>query len=506
MLIKIRKYNLDFSKTVFFLIIITITGFVIRINYLPDNIPLTLDALRYFLLGMDVSILGNLPEGYDKTNIGWPVFLAVIFQFVRYEYFLDYMTLQKMCSVIFSTLTLIPMYFFIKRFFRPHLAIIGCTFFIFSPYIIENSILGITDSFFIFLIVSFFSLFFSNQKRNVVFSFFILGLSSIVRYESLLLIIPTTIIFLHRFREENNYKFYSYGLFLFLLAIIPVAIWKIQMGIPDGIVSHLWSGANAVINENSVNSFTEDRFDFIRGMLYLPKFIGMSLLPLCFIFVPYALFSILKKEKNDLGYLILMGSFSLLPALYAYSRGFEDIRYVFVVFPIMIIFALILIEKIIERSKKRNFVTFLFILLIIVSSIAYVDFRQIDYEREKQVLEIAEFVSRLDGKSNAYGSESYYVEVMDLEKEIFPILSKDIDFKSKIVLLQGKTIEEKIEDAKKQGLSYLVVTSNSSDDVFLEVYNNEKKYEYLEKILDSRENEFRFEVKIFKINFDRFET
>jgi hypothetical protein len=201
-----------------------------------------------------------------------------------------------------------------------------------------------------------------------------------------------------------------------------------------------------------------------------------------------------------------MGSFSLLPALYAYSRGFEEIRYVFVVFPIMIIFALILIEKIIERSKKRNFVTFLFILLIIISSIAYVDFRQIDYEREKQVLDIAEFVSGLDGKSNDYGSESYYVEVMDLEKEIFPILSKDIDFKSKIVLLQGKTIEEKIEDAKKQGLSYLVVTNNSSDDVFLEVYNNEKKYEYLEKILDSRENGFGFEVKIFKINFDRFET
>ena len=62
MLIKIRKYNLDFSKTVFFLIIITITGFAIRINDLPDNIPLTLDALRYFLLGMDVSILGNLPD------------------------------------------------------------------------------------------------------------------------------------------------------------------------------------------------------------------------------------------------------------------------------------------------------------------------------------------------------------------------------------------------------------------------------------------------------------
>ena len=69
MLIKIRKYNLDFSKSVFFLIIIIITGFIVRINYLPDNIPLTLDALRYFLLGMDISILGNLPEGYDKLTL-----------------------------------------------------------------------------------------------------------------------------------------------------------------------------------------------------------------------------------------------------------------------------------------------------------------------------------------------------------------------------------------------------------------------------------------------------
>ena len=44
MLIKIRKYDLDFSKTVFFLIIITITGFVIRINYLHDN------AINFYVL------------------------------------------------------------------------------------------------------------------------------------------------------------------------------------------------------------------------------------------------------------------------------------------------------------------------------------------------------------------------------------------------------------------------------------------------------------------------
>ncbi len=174
--------------------------------------------------------------------------------------------------------------------------------------------------------------------------------------------------------------------------------------------------------------------------------------------------------------------------------------------PILIIASLFLIEKIILKIKKTNVITFGFIILIILSSVIFFNYIQPDYEYETDSVEVARFVSDLPGKSNDYGSESYYVEVMDLEKEIFPILSKDIDFKSKIVLLQGKTIEEKIEDAKKQGLSYLVVTSNSSDDVFLEVYNNEKKYEYLEKILDSSESGSRFEVKIFKINFDRFET
>ena len=81
MLIKNSKYNSDFSKSIFFLIIITLAGFVIRINYLPENIPLTLDAFRYFLLGMDISILGNLPVGYDTTNSGWVI--------ISFGYFLN---------------------------------------------------------------------------------------------------------------------------------------------------------------------------------------------------------------------------------------------------------------------------------------------------------------------------------------------------------------------------------------------------------------------------------
>ena len=507
MLINSEKIKSGFSKSIFFLLGVTIVGFIIRINYVYDDIPLTLDAFRYFLLGIDFSLLGNFPADYNKTNSGWSLFLALIFQSSNSNDYLDYMMMQKISSVIFSVITAIPLYFLAQKFFRKEIAMIGVCFFVFSPYIIENSILGITDSFFIFLIVSFFALFFSNQKRNIVFSFFILGLSSIVRYESLLLIIPTTIIFLHRFKGKNNFKFYSYGLLLFLLAIIPVAIWKIQMGIPDGIVSHLWGGAQVVINENSLNSFTEDRFDLIRGMLDLPKFIFMSLLPLCFIFVPYSIISLIKKENNNFRYLIFLGIFSLIPTLYAYSRGFEDTRYVFVVLPILIIASLFLIEKITLKIKKTNVIAFGFIILIIISSVIFFNYIQPDYEYETDSVEVARFVSGLPGTINSYGPETYYVEVMDLEDNKFPILSSEINFQKKVIRLQGEAINEIIQDAKDKGLSYLAVTSAGQNDnqILSKIYHEEHNYSYLKKIYDSKDYSFKFNVKIFEINYNEFE-
>ena len=508
MLIKNRKYNSDLSRSLFFLIIIIIVGFIIRINYLPDNIPLTLDAFRYFLLGTDISILGNLPVDYDKANSGWPLFLSVIFQTFRSENYLDYMTLQRMCSIIFSLLTVIPMYFLAKKFFRQEIAMVGACFFLFSPYLIENSLLGITDSLFIFLIVSFLSLFFSDKKTSIICSFFVLGISSLVRYESLLLIIPTTIIFLAKYRSNISFrKFYWVGLALFFLAIIPMALWKIQMGMDDGLASSLLGGAYVVINENSINSETIDRFDIVRGIINLPKYIGASLLPICFIFVPYSIISLLRKENKNFRYLVLMGVFALIPALYACSRGFEEIRYVFVALPILIIASLFLIEKIILRFGKQNVVAGGLIALIMVSSIIYLDFREPDYEYEKESVEVARFVSDLPGTINGYGPETYYVEVMDLEDKKFPILSSEINFQKKVIGLQGETINEIIQDAKDKGLSYLAVTSAGQNDnqILSKIYHEEHNYPYLKKIFDSKDYGFKFNIKIFEMNYNEFE-
>ena len=69
MLINSEIIKSGFSRSILFLLGVMIAGFIIRINYVYDDIPLTLDAFRYFLLGIDVSLLGNFPDDYNKTNI-----------------------------------------------------------------------------------------------------------------------------------------------------------------------------------------------------------------------------------------------------------------------------------------------------------------------------------------------------------------------------------------------------------------------------------------------------
>ena len=57
MLEKNRGKNSKLSSSVFVLTSIIILGFIVRFYYMPENIPLTLDGLRYFFYGMDISVI-----------------------------------------------------------------------------------------------------------------------------------------------------------------------------------------------------------------------------------------------------------------------------------------------------------------------------------------------------------------------------------------------------------------------------------------------------------------
>jgi len=96
------------------IILLTIVGIVslgIRIYYFTPEIPVTLDAFGYFFYAFDAKVIGHLPENYSIANNGWPSFLWAIFSGFEFDNLLSYMQIQRFVSILFSVLTIIPVYF-----------------------------------------------------------------------------------------------------------------------------------------------------------------------------------------------------------------------------------------------------------------------------------------------------------------------------------------------------------------------------------------------------------
>ena len=146
-------------------------SFFLRLNFVSFELPVTLDALLYFWYANDMSQLGHFPHGYnDATNNGWPSFLSLFFSAYQSSNFLDYMILQRIITISISVSTIIPIYFLCRRFVPEYFAIFGAALFAFEPRLIQNSVLGFSESFFIFTMI--FSIYFitRNEKNTLSLS------------------------------------------------------------------------------------------------------------------------------------------------------------------------------------------------------------------------------------------------------------------------------------------------------------------------------------------------
>ena len=76
----------------------------------------------------------------------------------------------------------------------------------------------------------------------------------------------------------------------------------------------------------------------------------------------------------------------------------------------------------------------------------------------------------------------------------------------KIIGLFGKSVDELIRLGEQNDLTYLAVKNEMPIRKFLEdVYQNEEKYPYLTKVLDSSDMDFKkLKVKVFKIDYEKF--
>ena len=492
-----------FSKnTIICLGIIGIVGFLIRFFYFPDGIPITLDGAIYFWYANDLSITGTFPVNVAIANNGWPTFLSIFFYFFNSENFLDYMMLQRYVTIIISVATIIPVFILCRKFCGNELSLIGALLFAFQPRIIENSLSGLSEPLFILLELVCLVLFLQNNFKFKYVSFAILALACIIRYEGIVLLIPLSVLFLVVNREyKKNVSRYFLAISIFLLVLLPMAFVRMNTVGYDGIASHSIAAVSTIGQDSTI----------YLGISSLIESTGLSVFPIFFALLPLGFFGFFRNRNFDKYTVLLFLIFMLMPIIYASSRGITEPRYLLVLFPIFSLISIYTIKEITKKFDKTKFVLIIFVVGILLSSIVFLDYNIIDYEHELEAYDIGLEVSRNTSVISDYHPESKYAHnKIDVATnlETFPILSSEIKQKVKLIETHGfYSLNEFIVYGEREGLTHIVVDDNQNRSEFLkDVFRNEGKYVYLSKIYDSSEHGYDYHLKIFRIDYEKFDS
>ena len=482
--------------------IIGLVGFLIRFFYFPDGIPITLDGTSYFWYANDLSISGTFPANVNMPNNGWPTFLSVFFYFFNSENFLDYMTLQRYVTIIISVATIIPVFILCRKFCGNELSLLGASLFVFQPRIIENSLLGVTEPLFILLELTCLVLFLQNDLKFKYLSFAFLALACLVRYEGVVLIIPLSILFLRINKiDKKNIPRYFIAISIFLLVLLPMVFVRMDTMGYDGVTSHSIA---------AVSTIGKDSTTYL-GIISSIKSVALAVFPIFFVLLPLGFFGFFRKRNFDKYTILLFMIFMLIPLIYASTRGMSEPRYLLTLFPIFSLISVYTVKEITKKFNNSKLISIVFIIAILVLSVVYLDYNKNDYDYELDIYHVGLEVSKRTSVINDYHPEVKYVHnKIDVASHLgtFPVLSSEIKQKIKLIEThEYDSLNEFIDYGKNEGLMHIVTDENENRQQFLrDVFYNEKKFPYLTKIYDSSEQGYDYHLKIFRIDYEKFES
>ena len=210
--------------------------------------------------------------------------------------------------------------------------------------------------------------------------------------------------------------------------------------------------------------------------------------------------------------MILIVLAMIIPAVYAYGRDYQDLRYLFVLFPIFSILSIPLIIKINQKIKNKKLFYVIFLVCIMLTSTIFLESEKIEHEIELESFKIATYLVNHDvkGVNNYQGNK--YVKVAEIQK-IWPDVPSferwghvNLNMK-KISVSNFESLTDFIKISRNESLSHLVIYENNRDVKFLnDVFSNENNYPYLIKEFDSLESNYKKRVKIFEIDYVMFDS
>ena len=528
---------------ILYLGLILTLGLSLRFYYLPYDVPIATDGFHSFVYAAKTVFEGNLPVGYGTTNSGWANFLALFFSLSDTSDPFYLMQIQRSLSVILSSLTIIPAFFIFRKFVNIRWALFGCLLLIIEPRLLMSSLEGINYQLFFLLFVLAIALFLTKTKLTLFLSFGCIACATLVRYEGLLLLIPLSTMYFLKFKDKKSVVKFLGMIFIVIIILAPISVLRIQatenlcyetsFGVrcgSDGFTHNILVGQrflshtlNAAlgqeVSETAIYLFNEnnEKTDnyavlFVNKIIVsfsaLLKFIGLALIPYFAFFVLYNIILRIKNKKSikldwDKKMIVFTASIMFLPALYAYMRGIEEIRYVLIIIPLVCILSISWTNSISEKISKNLGVIIILMVLVLISSIIFIEFEKRDSIHDRESFLISQKIVELTNITNSF-HQSGYVKTAVLSSS-WPVLpeasqnGKPIHVFQKVSTNDYDDLAEFIIDSRKYDLRYLVV--DEDNELFAALRINPTVYPYLIKIFDSDEVGYKNHFMIYEIDY-----
>ena len=531
------------KNIILYLVLILTLGLSLRFYYLPYDVPIVTDGFYSFVYAAKTVFEGNLPIGYGTTNTGWANFLALFFSLSDTSDPFYLMQIQRSLSVILSSLTIIPAFFIFRKFVNVRWALFGCLLLIIEPRLLMSSLEGLNYQLFFLLFVLVIALFLTKTKLTLFLSFGCIACATLVRYEGLLLLIPLSTMYFLKFKDKKSVVKFLGMIFIVIIILAPISVLRIQatenlcyetsFGVrcgSDGFTHNILVGQrflshtlNAAlgqeVSETAIYLFNEnnEKTDnyavlFVNKIIVsfsaLLKFIGLALIPYFAFFVLYNIILRIKNKKSikldwDKKMIVFTASIMFLPALYAYMRGIEEIRYVLIIIPLVCILSISWTNSISEKISKNLGVIIILMVLVLISSIIFIEFEKRDSIHDRESFLISQKIVELTNMTNSF-HQSGYVKTAVLSSS-WPVLpeasqnGKPIHVFQKVSTNDYDDLAEFIIDSRKYDLRYLVV--DEDNELFAALRINPTVYPYLIKIFDSDEVGYKNHFMIYEIDY-----
>jgi hypothetical protein len=320
---------------------------------------------------------------------------------------------------------------------------------------------------------------------------------------------------------------YLISLLIFFIIILPLSIHADQVPNTESVFSRIISSIDQFIpsdtkptpSEISHNDieFNKNTISILTGLEHFPKFLGWVMIPLFILVTPIGFFLFIKKLNPDKLTLIVTSVFLSIPAFYAYSYPLLETRYLYFLFPIFCIFAILPIKLFCEKMRQPNLALLGIMLMIIFISVLFISY-QFDFQHEKESVKVAEIVVENASSINKYYPESKYIKSLDISqnwlelnhyyKSAFSneeVISKMDHIPHKITRVDSSSFENLPSFIDSTRISHILVDGQENRSHYLnDVFLNEKEYPYLTKIYDSQDDNLMYHVKIFEIDYEKF--